>query len=100
MSVTVHAQRRVPGPRSRVPSDNRPVEVGTVKQWVVVALAIVLGAQAPSYRAEIERARAARLAELVADDGWLTVTGLLWLKPGRNVAGSAARAHATAGSVG
>ena len=60
-----------------------------MKQWVVVALAIVLGAQAPSYRAEIEKARAARLAELAADDGWLTVTGLFWLKPGRNVAGSA-----------
>jgi uncharacterized protein len=60
-----------------------------VKQWVVVALAIVLGSQAAPYRAEIEKARAARLDELQADDGWLTVTGLLWLKPGKNIAGSA-----------
>jgi len=60
-----------------------------VKQLIVVALAIVFGSQAAPYRAEIEKARAARVAELEADDGWLTVTGLLWLKPGRNVAGSA-----------
>ena len=60
-----------------------------MKQWVVLALAIVLGSQGASYRAEIEKARAARVAELEADDGWLTVTGLLWLKPGKNVAGSA-----------
>jgi len=60
-----------------------------VKQWVIVALAIVLVSQAAPYRAEIEKARAARLDELQADDGWLTVTGLLWLKPGKNIAGSA-----------
>jgi uncharacterized protein (DUF1684 family) len=60
-----------------------------VKQLVVMALAMVLGAQPAPYRAEIEKARAARLAELRADDGWLTVTGLLWLKPGKNAAGSA-----------
>ncbi|MEO7273672.1 MAG: DUF1684 domain-containing protein [Vicinamibacterales bacterium] len=60
-----------------------------MKQLVVVVMAIVLGPQAAPYRAEIEKARAARVAELKADDGWLTVTGLLWLKPGKNVAGSA-----------
>ncbi len=42
-----------------------------------------------SYRAEIRKLRAARAAELTADDGWLTVAGLFWLKPGANVAGSA-----------
>ena len=60
-----------------------------MKQWVIVALAIVLVSQAAPYRAEIEKARAARLDELQADDGWLTVTGLLWLKSGKNIAGSA-----------
>src|SRR5512132_2395622 len=44
----------------------------------------------PSYRNEILKYRAEREAELKADDGWLTVTGLYWLKPGANVAGSAA----------
>jgi uncharacterized protein len=60
-----------------------------VKQWVLAVLAIALGGQAPGYQAEIEKARAVRIAELKADDGWLTVAGLYWLKPGKNVAGSA-----------
>jgi uncharacterized protein len=41
------------------------------------------------YTAEIARFRHERTAELTADDGWLTVAGLFWLKPGANVAGSA-----------
>jgi uncharacterized protein len=53
-------------------------------------LTVALVAQPSSYRAEIEKARAARVAELKADDGWLTVSGLFWLKAGKNVAGSAA----------
>jgi uncharacterized protein (DUF1684 family) len=53
-------------------------------------LTIALVAPTASYRAEIEKARSARIAELKADDGWLTVAGLFWLKPGKNVAGSAA----------
>jgi len=60
-----------------------------MKQLVILTLAMVFGAQPASYKAEIEKARASRVAELKADDGWLTVAGLLWLKPGRNVAGSA-----------
>lgn len=47
------------------------------------------GAQPASYQAEIEKHRSARVAELTADDGWLTVAGLFWLEPGMNVAGSA-----------
>ncbi len=42
------------------------------------------------YQNEIRKYRAQREAELKADDGWLTVAGLFWLKPGANVAGSAA----------
>lgn len=53
-------------------------------------LTTLLAVQPAAYRAEIEKARAARIAELKADDGWLTVAGLFWLKPGKNVAGSAA----------
>lgn len=40
------------------------------------------------YRAEIERWRAEREARLKADDGWLTVAGLYWLKEGVNRAGT------------
>ena len=34
--------------------------------------------------------RADRLAELTADDGWLTVVGLFWMHTGENHAGSGA----------
>jgi uncharacterized protein (DUF1684 family) len=44
---------------------------------------------ASAYQEEILTYRAQREAELKADDGWLTVAGLFWLKPGANVTGSA-----------
>ena len=34
------------------------------------------------YRDEIESWRQKRLADLKAEDGWLSVTGLYWLRPG------------------
>ena len=40
------------------------------------------------YRAEVERWRQDREAALKADGGWLTVTGLFWLKEGSNTLGS------------
>ncbi len=43
---------------------------------------------AASYGREITRWRARREATLKADGGWLTVTGLFWLKEGANTAGS------------
>jgi uncharacterized protein (DUF1684 family) len=55
----------------------------------VVFLLLLAVHTAPSYRADIEKFRADRAAELRADDGWLTVAGLFWLKPGVNTAGSA-----------
>ena len=56
---------------------------------LVVAVALLgLSAQAPGYRAEIEKYRAARLAELTGPDGWLAVRGLFWLHDGANTAGS------------
>jgi uncharacterized protein (DUF1684 family) len=42
------------------------------------------------YQASIEQWRHQREAALKADDGWLTVAGLFWLKDGINSAGSAA----------
>jgi len=60
-----------------------------MKRLLVVAVALLgLSAQAPAYRAEIEKYRAARVAELTAPDGWLAVRGLFWLHEGANSAGS------------
>ena len=41
-----------------------------------------------SYLAGIEQWRAQQEAELKAEDGWLAVSGLFWLKEGVNIAGS------------
>jgi uncharacterized protein (DUF1684 family) len=55
-------------------------------------LAAAILAAAPdtpaSYRAEIEKYRRDRVAELTAEDGWLAVRGLFWLHDGANTAGS------------
>ncbi len=40
------------------------------------------------YRDEIESWRQKRLADLKAEDGWLSVTGLYWLRPGETRLGS------------
>ncbi|OYV95886.1 MAG: hypothetical protein B7Z68_06500, partial [Acidobacteria bacterium 21-70-11] len=57
---------------------------------VVLATACTRKAPAvdPAYRAEIEAWRTARVAALTAPDGWLTLTGLYWLKPRANRFGS------------
>lgn len=44
----------------------------------------------PAYASRIGAARAARLAELTADDGWLTLVARQELVPGENVVGSSA----------
>jgi uncharacterized protein (DUF1684 family) len=41
-----------------------------------------------AYRKEIETWRQERLASLKKEDGWLTLVGLYWLKPGENRFGS------------
>lgn len=42
-----------------------------------------------AHAAEIRSWRAERLARLTAEDGWLTLVGLYWLKPGENTFGRA-----------
>jgi uncharacterized protein (DUF1684 family) len=42
-----------------------------------------------AYQQEIERWHAARIARLIAPQGWLSLVGLEWLKPGTNRIGSA-----------
>ncbi len=49
---------------------------------------LALQANLTTYTSEIERWRRQREASLTADDGWLTVAGLFWLKEGKNTAGS------------
>ena len=50
----------------------------------------VLWPASDAYRAQIENWRRHREAALTADGGWLTVTGLFWLREGTNTFGSAA----------
>jgi uncharacterized protein (DUF1684 family) len=55
---------------------------------VAVALAAGSGDDATGYRAEVERWRQQREQTLKADDGWLTLVGLQWLRPGETTLGS------------
>ena len=58
----------------------------------LVALAAGCGRRAPApdpaYLAAVEKWRAERLASLTAEDGWLTLVGLYWLRAGENRFGS------------
>jgi len=45
--------------------------------------------QPDPYEHQVQTWRQAREQSLKADDGWLTVTGLAWLSPGRNTFGAA-----------
>jgi uncharacterized protein (DUF1684 family) len=60
--------------------------------FVVPMLALPTSAgEAPAtelYRAEIETWRAARIASLKSENGWLTLVGLFWLREGENRLGS------------
>ena len=55
--------------------------------FIVAVFATTLAAQS-LYFAEIEKWRADHQAELLKDDGWLTVAGLFWLKEGVNTVGA------------
>lgn len=55
----------------------------------MAAVLAVAAATTSPYVAEIEQWRAKREERLKADDGWLAVTGLFWLKDGPNTVGSA-----------
>ena len=55
----------------------------------LLALAMLPAGQA-SYRAQIEKWRLQREENLKAENGWLTIAGLFWLKEGRSTMGTAA----------
>ena len=52
------------------------------------SLALSAGSASVDYRQQIEQWRAERQKKLTADDGWLTVSGLDWLKDGENRVGT------------
>ena len=71
----------------------RRLGVATVLGIAVICLVITSGrveADDPAHRVEVELFQKVRDASLRAEDGWLSVSGLFWLKPGRSVIGSAA----------
>ena len=89
------------GPVAQQPADPYSDDVTARRARLAVALALPVAlalvvpsdaSQRPrprSYASVITQIRQRRVRELKADDGWLTVAGLFWLKPGVNSAGSA-----------
>ena len=60
-----------------------------MKESLLLLLVIaVCGPAAVSYETSIDQWRQKRETALTADGGWLTVTGLFWLKQGENTVGS------------
>jgi uncharacterized protein len=72
-----------------------PGLTGIMRRWLVIAglllvTASVAASQSAAERQRVAAWRHARLAELTADDGWLTLVGLHWMHEGANRAGSSA----------
>ena len=62
-----------------------------IRAYILLGAALGMAlADDNGYRDGIARWREGREARLKADDGWLTVAGLFWLKDGVNAAGSSA----------
>ena len=59
-----------------------------IRQLISIVALSTIAAQPATYRAEIDKYRHDRVAELTAPDGWLAVRGLFWLHEGANTAGS------------
>ena len=56
---------------------------------LILALTLLAAVDvSPAYKAEIDKYRKDRIAELTAPNGWLAVQGLFWLHEGANSAGS------------
>ncbi len=59
--------------------------MGTARLAAVAAiLSLAAPAADPDWRRELERWRQEREAKLTAEDGWLAVAGLVWLREGEN----------------
>ncbi|HSK45824.1 MAG TPA: hypothetical protein VLA83_18250, partial [Candidatus Binatia bacterium] len=58
--------------------------------WLLMAAGVCVGAvEVSPYQQSVEKWRQSYEAKLKADDGWLTVSALLWLHEGENTFGSA-----------
>ena len=53
-------------------------------RYVIVLLVVSASAEQSAYQAAIAKWRQQKEAALRADGGWLTVSGLFWLKEGQN----------------
>jgi uncharacterized protein (DUF1684 family) len=79
---------------SKVRINQGSASIGLALSLLVVALLVTSCTQPPpkidaaAYAQEIEQYRIARLAELKSDSGYLSLTGLFWLKEGENKFGS------------
>ncbi len=61
----------------------------TLTKWLAAGLCLVFVQAVPlSYKDEIEQWRHRRETALKAEDGWLTLAGLFWLKEGPNTVGA------------
>jgi uncharacterized protein (DUF1684 family) len=56
--------------------------------WIAALALLLPAAKTGSYVSEVEKWRQQREERLKAEDGWLTLTGLYWLRPGENKVGS------------
>jgi uncharacterized protein len=80
-------------PQAIQPRLPAPLYIGTVAiRNIATAAAFSLALSAANsnvdYRQQVEQWRAQHQKELAADDGWLTVAGLDWLKEGENRVGA------------
>ncbi len=64
-----------------------PVVLAVILSGVAMPFALDVNAQ---WKSDLLAYRAHRVERLTAPDGWLTLVGLEWLKPGANTVGSAA----------
>jgi hypothetical protein len=65
-----------------------PVPPKLIAAVLFLALALAGAGTGDRYRREVEQWRADHAAKLAAEDGWLTVVGLDWLKEGDNRVGA------------
>src|SRR5581483_4312424 len=70
----------------RTQAKRQPTSLGLA--LIVVIACSAFASNKKTYEAQIKQWRAERDAELKADDGWLTLAGLFWLKEGDNRIGS------------
>jgi hypothetical protein len=83
--ANVYAARR--GARTPGIAKTRLASYSICLLWLV-SLGAPVSAGDERYRDDIEKWRQKRVTDLKAEDGWLSVTGLYWLRPGETKVGS------------